>query len=33
MIFLSIILWKKQNIENVKKTMAKLLKMYNERKR
>lgn len=33
MIFLSIILWKKQNIENVKKTMAKLLKMCNERKR
>lgn len=33
MIFLSIILWKKENIENVKKTMAKLLKMYNERKR
>lgn len=33
MIFLSIILWKKQNIENVKKAMAKLLKMYNERKR
>lgn len=33
MIFLSIILWKKENIENVKKTMAKLLKMYNGRKR